>query len=52
MHRADAQSWTPLNKLQMPHSTGVNGKTLTLGDNQGYFPNLFEDELKREKIGN
>ena len=46
---ADAQSWTPLRTLQMPHNTG---KTLSLGDNQGCFPNLFEDEVKREKIGN
>ena len=36
----------------MPHNTRINEKNLTLGDNYGYFPNLFEDEVKREKIGN
>ena len=49
---ADAQSWTPLKTLQMPHNTGKTWNLLTLGENQGYFPNVFEDEVKRQNIGN
>ena len=51
-NRVDAQSWTPLKTLQVPHNTEKNPEPMALGDNQGYFPNVLKDEVKRQKVGN
>ena len=48
---ADAKSWTPLKTLQIPQYW-ENMEPMTLGDNQRYFPNGIENEVKRKKLGN